>query len=371
MVGRERGLAIDRESAAGGALASAAARDGRATASRPLRLVVLIPCLNEEATVAQVVTTIPESIAGVAEVVAVVIDDGSTDATCEQARAAGAGVISHGANLGLGKAFRTGVHEALRLGADVVVNIDGDGQFDPAEIPRLLAPILGGRAHMVTASRFADRELVPRMPRIKRWGNRWVARIVRLLTGRRFHDVSCGFRAFSREALLHMNLFGGLTYTQETLLDLAFKEMTVVEVPVRVRGTREFGRSRVASNLPRYAARSLQIMLRAFIAYRPFSFFATLAAGFFGVGAGLLGFLFIHYLRAGSFSPHIWAGFVGGALALVGLITLVIGIVGDMMVRIRTNQEKILYFLKRDAYAHHPVRDPASPPGAEAGTLPP
>jgi hypothetical protein len=192
------------------------------------------------------------------------------------------------------------------------------------------------------------------MPRIKRWGNRWVARIVQLLTGRRFHDVSCGFRAFSREALLHMNLFGGLTYTQETFLDLVFKEMTVVEVPVRVRGTREFGRSRVASNLPRYAVRSLQIMMRAFIAYRPFSFFATLAAGFFGTGAGLLGFLLVHYLRTGSFSPHIWAGFVGGSSALVGVITLVIGLVGDMMVRIRMNQEKILYFLKRDAYARPP-----------------
>jgi glycosyltransferase involved in cell wall biosynthesis len=351
----ERGLAPDRETAARGTIAPAAARRGPDAAARSLRLAVLIPCLDEEATVAQVIAAIPAEVAGVAEVVAVVIDDGSTDATAERAQAAGARVVAHGANLGLGKAFRTGVHEALRLGADLVVNIDGDGQFDPAEIPRLLGPILDGRAHMVTASRFMDPELVPRMPRIKRWGNRWVARIVQLLSGRRFHDVSCGFRAFSREALLHMNLFGGLTYTQETFLDLVFKELAVVEVPVRVRGTREFGRSRVASNLPRYAVRSLQIMLRAFIAYRPFSFFATLAAGFFGLGAGLLGFLLGHYLRAGSFSPHIWAGFVGGALALVGLITLLIGIVGDMMVRIRMNQEKILYFLKRDAYARPPA----------------
>ena len=343
-----------RPAAAEAAPVGAPARATPAGGSRSTLLAVLVPCLDEEPTIAAVLGRIPERIPGVGEVVKVVIDDGSTDATPERARGAGARVVSHGSNLGLGKAFRTGVHEALRLGADLVVNVDGDGQFDPADIPLLLGPILDGRAHMATASRFMDRELVPRMPRIKRWGNRWVARIVQLLTGRRFHDVSCGFRAFSREALLHMNLFGGLTYTQETFLDLVFKEMTVVEVPVRVRGTREFGRSRVASNLPRYAVRSLQIMMRAFIAYRPFSFFSTLAAGFFGVGAGLLGFLLAHYLSSGSFTPHIWAGFVGGALTLVGVITLVIGIVGDMMVRIRMNQEKILYYLKRDAYARPP-----------------
>lgn len=310
------------------------------------RLVVLIPCLDEEPTVAQVIERVPRSIAGVAEVEVVVIDDGSTDRTRERALAAGARVISHRQNLGLGRAFRSGITEARRLGADFVVNIDGDGQFDPTDIPRLLEPVIDGRAHMVTASRFLDPAFVPSMPRIKRWGNRWVSRIVQLLTGLRFHDVSCGFRAFSREALLRINLFGRFTYTQETFLDLVFKEMVILEVPLRVRGTREFGRSRVASSLPRYALRSLQIMLRAFISYRPFSFFAILAAGFLACGIALLGFLFAHFVRSGSFSPHIWAGFVGGSLAFLGLLVLVLGFIGDMMVQLRMNQEQILYFLR-------------------------
>lgn len=314
------------------------------------RLVVMIPCLDEEQTVGRVIDRVPRAVPGVGEIAVLVIDDGSTDATRERALAAGARVLSHRENLGLGRAFRSGIAEALRLGADWIVNVDGDGQFDPADIPRLLEPILDGRAQMVTASRFLDPALVPRMPRIKRWGNRQVARIVRLLTGLRFHDVSCGFRAFSREALLRMNLFGTFTYTQETFLDAVFKGMAILEVPVEVRGTREFGRSRIASNLVRYAARSLQIMLRAFISYRPFSFFATLASGFFAVGLGLLGFLLVHYLRNGAFTPHIWAGFVGGSFAFLGILTLVVAVLGDMLVRLRMSQEETLYLLKLATY---------------------
>ncbi len=313
-------------------------------------LVVFVPCLDEERTVAGVVSGVPRTIAGVARVEVCVLDDGSTDATADRATAAGAVLLRHGENRGLGCAFQRGVRYALERGADILVNIDGDGQFDPATIPQLVAPILAGEADMVTASRFLDPALTPRMPAIKRWGNRRVAGIVRLLTGRRFRDVSCGFRAFSREALMRMNVYGSFTYTQETFLDLVFKGMRIVELPLPVRGTREFGESRIASSLWRYALRSLQIMLRAFIAYRPFTFFSTIAAFFLAGGAGFLAFLFVHFTRTGAFSPHIWAGFVGGSLALVGVITLVIAILGDMMVRLRVNQEQLLYFQRRSAY---------------------
>lgn len=309
--------------------------------------MVLIPCLDEEPTVAGVVAGVPRRIAGVSRVEVLVIDDGSTDATSERARGAGALVVQHFQTQGLGRTFQHGVRLALDRGADILVNIDGDGQFDPVSIPELVAPIVCGEAHMVTASRFMDANLTPRMPAIKKWGNRRVARIVHLLTGKRFRDVSCGFRAFSREALLRMNLFGSFTYTQETFLDLVFKGLRIVELPIPVRGTREFGESRVASSLPRYALRSLQIMLRAFISYRPFTFFVALTAVFVAIGSGLLGFLLVHFLRQGSFSPHIWAGFTGGSFCFVGLITLVIGLIGDMMMRIRATQEEILYFLRR------------------------
>ena len=311
--------------------------------SRTISLLVVIPCLNEEMTVERVVRGVPSTLEGIGKIDIVVVDDGSNDSTAARAGEAGATVISHLTTEGLGATFRESLALAVARGVDLMVHIDGDGQFDPADISLLVEPIVRGEADMVTASRFLDRELEPEMPVLKRWGNRGMARIVQLLSGRRFRDVSCGFRALSREALLRLNLFGGFTYTQESFLDLVFKRLRIVEVPVRVRGTREFGKSRVASNLLVYGLRSLQIMLRAFIAYRPFTLFLALALVFLIPAGALLAFLFVHYLRTGAFFPHIWAGFVGGSLGFVGLVTLIMGFVSELLVRLRINQEEILY----------------------------
>ena len=319
-----------------------------AKAATTVSAIVVVPCLDEERTIGRVVNEIPRHIDGVDNVAVVVIDDGSTDRTAEVARQAGAEVVVHDVNRGLGATFRDAVQIALERRADLMIHIDGDGQFDPADIPTLVRPIVDDRAEMVTASRFLDRELVPDMPRVKIWGNRRIASIVRLLTGHRFADVSCGFRVFSREALLRMNLFGSFTYTQESFLDLIFKNMRILEVPVHVRGVREFGRSRMASNVVSYALRSLKIMMRAFIAYRPFRLFLGIAMLCGIPGVALLAFLGWHYLETGAFSPHIWAGFVGGSSCFLGFTTLVTGVIGDMLVRVRLNQEDILYQLRRD-----------------------
>lgn len=318
----------------------------RAIEAAPRRLLVVIPCLNEEKTVGDVVTRVPKVIPGVDRVDVLVLDDGSTDATADRARAAGAEVLRQPQNLGLGATFKNAVAAAISKRVDLMVHIDGDGQFDPGDIPVLIEPIIDGRANMVTASRFLDPALEPDMPWVKRWGNRGVAFIVRLLTGKRYHDVSCGFRAFSRETLLRMNLFGHFTYTQESFLDLIFKNLTILEVPVKVRGVREYGKSRIASSIPRYAFRSMKIMMRAFISYRPFRFFASIALVCLAIGFSLLGFLGWHYLQTGAFSPHIWAGFIGGSFCFLGFTTLVTGLIGDMLVRMRMNQEEMLYTLK-------------------------
>lgn len=325
-----------------------------------LSLLVVVPCLNEENTVGWVVSNIPRDIDGIASVDVLVYDDGSSDKTAQRAREAGAEVISQSSNRGLGATFRDAVGIALSKGVDIMVHIDGDGQFDPADIPLLVKPVVAEQAHMVTASRFLDKNLIPDMPRIKLWGNRGVAFIVRLLSGKRFKDVSCGFRVFSRETLLRMNLFGSFTYTQESFLDLIFKDMTILEIPVKVRGVREFGTSRIASSIPRYAFRSLKIMLRAFISYRPFRLFFSIASVCLVIGLGLLGFLGLHYIDTGAFSPHIWAGFVGGSFCFLGFSTLVIGLVGDMLVRIRMNQENILYQLKKASLDGGQIQDRVS-----------
>src|SRR5439155_16908861 len=163
-----------------------------------MKLVVTIPALNEEKTIAQVVHGVPRRIPGIAEVEVIVVNDGSTDASADEAAAAGALVVNLHNRPGLGKVFATGFERAMRRGADIIVNIDGDGQFDPADIPRLVQPILDGEADFVTCSRFADPELWPEMPKLKFWGNRVVTRIINWVCGATsFYDVSFGFRAFN------------------------------------------------------------------------------------------------------------------------------------------------------------------------------
>lgn len=313
----------------------------------PLRLLVSLPALNEEATIAQVIGRIPRSIPGVSSVDVLVIDDGSTDRTVELARGAGAAVISHGSQRGVGVAFHSAVREAIARGVDILVSIDADGQFRPEDIPLLVAPVAAGQADFVTASRFKDPARIPKMPATKLWGNRRMSWLVGRLTGRHFADVSCGFRAYGREALLRLTLFGAFTYTQEVFLDLAFKGMRILEVPVDVRGEREFGKSRVASNLWNYAFRTSSILLRTFRDYQPLTFFTAISIGCTGLGFAAWIYLGIHYLETQTFSPHKWAAFAGAFAILLGLLVFVTGLLADMLVRLRKNQEEILYRLRK------------------------
>lgn len=310
----------------------------------------MLPALNEEATVAEVIAAVPRQIDGIAEVQALVIDDGSTDATAERARDAGAVVVRHRRNRGLGATFVTGLNAALDLGADLIVNIDADGQFDPAGIPALIEPILAGRAEMTTASRFADPEMIPEMPRLKIWGNRRFARLVSRLTGVKMHDVSCGFRAYSREAALRATLLGGHTYTHEVILDLAFRGFAIEEVPTRVHGVRKHGPSRVAGSLWRYGTRSLAIIFRAYRDYKPMAVFGSIAAVFILLAALLGGFLAIHYAATGAFSPYRFVGFMAGGFGLIALLSLVTALLAGMINRLRVQQDELLYLMRRRQY---------------------
>ena len=179
-----------------------------------------IPAFDEENTIAEVIQRIPEFVDAV-----YVVDDGSTDRTALAAKEAGAEVISHGYNRGLGETFRTIVRAAISSNVDYAVTLDGDGQFDPTGIETLIEEAVSRQADFVTASRFIDPEFYPKMSRVKFWGNRMISRLVSWIVGARFYDVSCGFRVYSREALLRLNLFGRHTYTQEVFLNLAFKRV--------------------------------------------------------------------------------------------------------------------------------------------------
>ena len=331
-----------------------------------LRLIVVIPALNEERTIERVVSAVPRNIPGVGQVDILVVDDGSTDRTADLARRAGAEVVHHPTPRGVGAAFQTALNEAIEHGADLIVNIDADGQFDPGDIPRLVAPITSGDADFVTASRFKDPALVPEMPAIKVWGNRMMARLISSLTGRRFFDVSCGMRCYSRRAALSLNLMGRFTYTQEVFLNLAFKHFRLAEVPIRVRGVREFGKSRVAGNLLRYATRTSRIIFRCYRDYHPMRFFGFLGTLLLIGAIGCGGFLAAHYLTTGRLSPHKWAGFVAAALGLLSVLMFFAGMIGDMLNRHRIYLEELLFRQRLTAHReslpdpmHYPIKSDA------------
>lgn len=313
-----------------------------------LRLLVAIPCLNEAATIAQVVGDVPRQIEGIERVDVVVIDDGSTDDTAAQAQSAGARVIRHVRNQGVGAAFQTAVGHAVNEDYDLMVNIDGDRQFDPKDIPLLVKPVLAGEAEMVTASRFIDPSFTPVMPKVKLVGNHMMSALISSLVRRRYADVSCGFRCYSRESLLKLNLHGAFTYTQETFLEFAAKRVEIKEIPVRVVYFPD-RKSRVAGSIARYAVNTAKIIFRGYRDYYPLRFFWGLAAAFALPGLLLAVAFFGHYLMTGYFTGFLFAGFSSAFLWLMATVFFVLGIVTDMLDRIRTNQERIIYMLKKQS----------------------
>ena len=321
------------------------------SAQSPIRLVVMMSALNEEKTVGQVIESIPQQVGVPAEVRVIVVDDGSTDATAQVAEERGAILVRHGRRMGLGKSFADGLERALQEGADIVVNIDADGQFDPADIPVLIRPILDDRADFVTATRFARKDLVPRMPWLKKWGNRQMSRLVNFATGTtNLTDVSCGFRAYNLTAALHVHLSGHFTHVQETIIDLAGKGLRLAEVPLRVRGTREHGRSRVAHSLPVYAFNTGWMVLRTMCRTRPFMSFGLL--GSFIMALGILQgiFVFAHWCATGQTRPF-QSVLIGASLFItVGFLILVLALVADMLNRVIVIAERLLFFAKMEQY---------------------
>ena len=325
-------------------------------------LLVVLPALNEEQTIGDVIRNIPQDIPGVRSVRVLVIDDGSTDQTSARALEAGAEVLHHPASHGVGAAFQTALARAAALSPDLIVFMDSDGQFDPAHIPALIAPVLSGQADFTSASRFKDPALTPLMPWLKRWGNRVMSRLVSRIAGQTFYDVSCGMRCYSREAAMHLHLLGTFTYTQEVFLNLAFKRLRIVEVPIPVQGHRLYGKSRVARSLWRYGWQALGIIFRCYRDYRPMRFFGGLALAFAIPAVLLEVFLLVHYLSTGSLSPHKWAGFTGLGLFVIALAAIQIGIVGDMLDRHRIYLEELLFHMRRGpGRRDRPNPDPPRP----------
>lgn len=317
-----------------------------------MKLIVIIPAFNEEATIARVVTGSLRPIDGIDDIEVLVINDASTDNTAHVAEEAGATVIQIERRVGLGYVFGVGLQQARQRCADIMVNIDGDGQFDSRDIPKLIKPVLEDHADFVTCTRFGPGIDRPHMPWVKYWGNQMVVGLVNWICGygARFTDVSCGFRAFNREAMYRLTLFGKFTYTQEVFLDLFRKNLRMMEVPLIVQGQRSFGKSRVASNVFRYGVHSGMIMLRAVRDIKPLKFFGSLSSAIFVISAMIGLWMVTWYIWSGKTSPYTSLITVGGVLLLLSFVLLIVGLLADMISRHRHITEELLYLARRRLY---------------------
>ena len=314
-----------------------------------MKLVVTIPALNEQETIARVVGEVPRQLPGFDSVDVIVVDDGSTDATAARAAAAGAAVLTLRGRPGLGCVFRRGMEQAMRRGADVIVNIDGDGQFQSGEVPRLIAPILAGRADFVTCTRFANAAAPAGMPAVKYWGNRSVTWLVNRLARVELSDVSCGFRAYNREAAYRLAQFGRWTYTEESVVDLASKGLRIAQVALSVRGEREHGQSRVVRSVVRFGAQLAVILALVARDKHTVGFFRLLTAGFGAAGTGAAAVVLLWAALHRGPAPLVLVAHICGTVIVVTLLAFVLGQLADLVARDRAISEEVLY-LARDRY---------------------
>jgi len=309
-----------------------------------MKLVITIPAYNEEVTISGVIAEIPRRMDGVASVAILVLDDGSTDGTVAAAQKAGADkVIRHHENKGLGTAFKRALDEALGMGADIIVNIDADGQYNALDIPRLIAPIVENRADIVLGWR--DIGKLDFMPAGKKIGNRLATRATRMLAGFPVKDAQTGFRAFSRDAALRMYLSGGYTYVQETLMQARYKGLIIEQVPVDFRERK--GKSRLISSIFSYAVRASRVIFITFKDYRPLKLFLYSGFVLFLIGLGLGIRVLVHFAQTGMVTPHYPSAIAATLLIVVGMGTMLFGIVADMFKKQRLLSEEILYRLKK------------------------
>jgi glycosyltransferase involved in cell wall biosynthesis len=315
-----------------------------------MKLVVVSICKDEAETIGKLLDLIPKSIPGISKIEKWVVDDGSSDKTSEIAERHGALVVSDGMSKKLAFRFREVVDLALKRGADVLVNIDGDLQFNPLDIPKLVAPIVEDSADFVAADRFTNPETgvaeqPENMPSGKYYGNKAGAWVTGKLSGHNFNDVTCGFRAYNRKALLALNINGTHTYTQESFQVLAMKRMRIVAVPVIVKYY-PGRKSRVVTSIPVYVATSAMNILRSYRDFAPLRFFGWMGLIPSLIGIPCLLFISIHFLSTGELSPYKFVGFVGIYLVTLSLVLWALGLLADMQVRLLNNQEKMYESLK-------------------------
>ena len=309
-----------------------------------MKLIVQIPCLNEEETLPPTVRDIPRRIEGIGRVEVLIIDDGCTDRTVQVAREAGVDhIIRFPRNRGLGHAFQAGLDACLRLGADIIVNTDGDNQYFGGDIPALIRPILEGKADLVIGDR--QPEKIAHFSFTKRLLQRLGSRVVSRLSGISVPDVASGFRAFNRNAALRLSCFTDFDHTVDHVIQAGKKRLAVVNVPIRT--NEKFRESRLFSGIYQFVARSLAIMVRVYSSYEALKMFALVGALTFSLGL-LLGVRFLYYfLLTPEGYTHVQSLILCAILLLAGFQMTLTGIVADLIAANRSLIEDVAYRVKK------------------------
>jgi glycosyltransferase involved in cell wall biosynthesis len=309
-----------------------------------MRLVVYLPALNEAESIGALLDSVPAAIPGITDLRIVVVDDGSTDGTVAAAQQRGVRVVRHGRNLGTGRAFMSGVQAALADGADIIVGMDADGQFAPSDIPALVAPILRGEADVALCTRFGPgSQLHGRMAASKRLGNWLLCRIISVTVGQRFTDVSCGFRAFTRDAALRVDIHSDFEYIHESLLTWRRVGQRVVEVELPVHAERPRGASRMMSSIGGYGVRAAPVLIGAIRDYSPLRFFGSLSILAFVVSMGVGLAVFVHWLRTGETVPYTQFITVSVGGVLLSVLLGAVALLADLIGRLKFQVEEILH----------------------------
>ena len=291
------------------------------------KLVIQIPCYNEETTLGVALSALPREIPGVDAVEWLIIDDGSTDKTVEVARAHGVDhIVRLPRHQGLARAFIAGLEASLSAGADLIVNVDADNQYCADDIPQLIAPILAGQAEIVVGARpISEIEHFSPLKKLLQNLGSWV---VRLASNTDIPDAPSGFRAMSRDAAMRLHVFNEYTYTLETIIQAGQKGMVVTSVPIRT--NKDLRPSRLVTSIPNYIRRQVLTLLRIFMTYRPFRFFAVPGIALFSLGLLIsLRFLYFYVTQAGA--GHIQSLILAALLMGIGLFLAIVGLLADLI----------------------------------------
>lgn len=311
-----------------------------------MKLIIQIPCLNEAETLEIALNDLPKHIDGIDEIEYLIINDGSTDNTVEVAKKWGVNyVVNFTRNKGLAKGFMAGIDACLRNGADIIVNTDADNQYCGEDIEKLVRPIIEGKSDIVIGERPIDEteHFSPLKKKLQHFGSY----IVRIASKTDIPDAPSGFRAFSREAAMHLNVMNNYTYTLETIVQAGRTSVAIDSVPIRTNG--ELRKSRLFHSMFGYVKRSMLTIIRAFLMYRPLTFFSLL--GLIPFVAGLfLGIRFLVFWISGNGMGHVQSLVFASMLILLGFMTFILGLQADIIANNRKILEDIQYRVRRLDY---------------------